>query len=84
MNEKLQMDTEGTFLEKYSAWDDTKNMPYDYKQKGLLQHIMSAPIVNTTNTITRFMLDVYEYAIIFVFRYIDVLKNFKNVHWKNR
>ena len=78
------MDMEGTFLDEYASWDDTKNMPYDYRRKGLLKRVMSAPIVNTTNPVTKFMLDVYEYAIVFVLKYVDVLKNFKNVHWKNR
>lgn len=84
MNEKLKIDDQGTFLDEYSAWDEAKNLPYDYKKEGLVQHIMSPAIINAKNPITKYIINVYESSIIFVFKYIDELKNFKNIHWKNR
>ena len=45
---------------------------------------MSPTIVNTTNPILKQLLNYVETSLIFVMKYIDILKNFKNPHWKNR
>ena len=63
---------------------NVKNNGYDYEKKGLLKRIMSSSIVNTNNAALRTMLDFYEASLIFVMKYIDILKNFKNPCWKNR
>ena len=68
----------------YCLWEDRKYSPYDYKRHGLLKHIMSGRIVNSENQILQSVLKYYEYSLIFVMKYIDRLKNFKNYHWKNR
>lgn len=68
----------------YSLWDDRKNMPYDYEKEGLLKHIMSRTIVQTRNPLLRKMLGFYEGSLVWVMKYVDVLRNFKNIHWKNR
>ena len=68
----------------YSLWDDRKNMPYDYEKEGLLKHIMSHTIVQTRNPLLRKMLSFYEGSLVWVMKYVDVLRNFKNIHWKNR
>ena len=68
----------------YSLWDDRKNMPYDYEKEGLLKHIMSRTIVQTRNPLLRKMLSFYEGSLVWVMKYVDVLRNFKNIHWKNR
>lgn len=84
MNEKLNVEHSGQRYDMYGKWERAKNRAYDYITKGLLQHILSSNIVKTKNKLTRFMLDFYESSIKFVLNYIDELKNFKNVHWKNR
>lgn len=68
----------------YCNWENVKHKPYDYAKNGLLCHIMSNSITNTTNSILKFILQYIETSLIFVMKYIDVLKNFKNIHWKNR
>lgn len=68
----------------YGLWDDRKNMPYDYEKEGLLKHIMSRTIVQTRNPLLRKMLGFYEGSLVWVMKYVDVLRNFKNIHWKNR
>ena len=68
----------------YRNWENIKHQPYDYTKDGLLQHIMSNSIVNTTNPVLKFLLQYVETSLIFVMKYTDILKNFKNIHWKNR
>ena len=74
----------GTKYKNYCLWDKRKISPYDYERNGLLQHIMSNKIVNSQNSILQFVLRYYEKSIIFILKYIDRLKHFKNYHWKNR
>ena len=64
--------------------DNVKNQEYDYKNKGLIQYIMSSKIVNSENHILRTILSYFEQSIIFLLKYVDRLKHFKNYHWKNR
>lgn len=71
------------FLE-YRKWESAKNVSYDYAKDGLLRHIMSPAIVNTTNSVLKYLLNYIESSLIFVMKYIDILKNFKNPHWRNR
>ena len=65
-------------------WEDKKNSPYNYEREGLKSHILSNTIVNSKNPILQTVLKYYETSIIFVLKYIDELKHFKNYHWKNR
>lgn len=74
----------GSRYDNYYLWDDVKNSEYDYKRKGLVQYIMSSKIVNSENHILRTILSYFEQSIIFVLKYVDRLKHFKNYHWKNR
>lgn len=74
----------GSRYDNYCLWDDVKNSEYDYKRKGLVQYIMSSKIVNSENHILRTILSYFEQSIIFVLKYVDRLKHFKNYHWKNR
>ena len=46
----------GTRYNEFKLWEDTKNQPYDYKEKGLVNHILSNKIYNTTNPILKFIL----------------------------
>lgn len=74
----------GTRFNEYYKWEIVKRKPYDYTKNGLLQHIMSPAIVNTNNSILKSLLNFVETSLVFAMKYTDVLKNFKNVHWKNR
>ena len=74
----------GNRYKNYYKWEDVKNEPYNYERDGLLKHIMSRKIVDTNNYILKLMLDYYERSLIFLMRYADELRNFKNIHWKNR
>lgn len=68
----------------YVNWNKVKNDEYDYARYGLLTRIMSHTIINTNNPLTKKFLQFYEDSIIFVLKYVDILKHFKDIHWKNR
>ena len=76
--------TNGDRYKNYYKWEDVKNPAYNYEREGLLKHIMSKRIVETDNYVLRLMLDYYERSLVFLMRYVDELRNFKNIHWKNR
>lgn len=68
----------------YDLWDDKKNTPYNYEKYGLLKHILSPKITSTKNIVLRIVLEYYEKSLMFLMKYTDILKNFKNIHWRNR
>ena len=74
----------GTIFDRYRFWKQAKYETYDYERNGLLKHIMSSKIVNTNNIILKYILDFFEGSMIFLMKYIDDLKNFKNIRYKNR
>lgn len=74
----------GARYNKYYMWEDRKNTPYNYERNGLLNRILSPKITKTDNTVLKIVLQYYEKSLIFLMRYTDILKNFKNIHWKNR
>lgn len=74
----------GTRFYDHVLWEDRKNTPYDYERYGLVRHILSNKIAKSENHILKVMLTYYEKSIIFMLKYVDRLKNFKNYHWKNR
>jgi hypothetical protein len=76
----------GFRFKDYKKWEnvDKKNLNYDYANDGLLQHIMSPIIVQTSNPVLKYILNYLENSLIFLLQYTDILKNFKNPHWKNR
>lgn len=80
----MEIRNNGTRFIDYNKWEDIKHQPYNYAKYGLLRHIMSNSIVNTTNPILGFLLQYIETSLIFLMKYTDILKNFKNIHWKNR
>ena len=69
---------------KYRLWEKIERKPYDYENDGLLRHLMSPAIINTDNQYLRVLLNFVENSLIFVMKYVDILKHFKNPHWKNR
>jgi len=68
----------------YYLWESTKQTPYNYEREGLVKRIVSKPIAETENPILKIVLQIYETSINFILRSTDILKNFKNIHWKNR
>lgn len=80
----MEVRNNGTRFANYDLWEDIKHAPYNYTKNGLLNHIMSPSIVNTNNGVLKILLQFVESSLMFVMKYTDVLKNFKNTHWKNR
>ena len=80
----MEIRANGTRFNNYYKWETVKHTPYDYAKNGLLKYIMSPAIVNTNNPILITVLQFVESSLMFVMKYIDILKNFKNIHWKNR
>jgi hypothetical protein len=80
----MELRGNGTRYINYDKWEKKENMPYDYAKNGLLSRIMSPVILNTTNNLLKLVLNYVESSLVFVMKYTDILKNFKNVHWRNR
>ena len=78
------MRNNGTRFINYNLWEKVSGKSYDYAKNGLLKHIMSPSIVNTSNSMLKIVLDYVESSLVYVMKYVDILKNFKNIHWKNR
>ena len=76
--------TNGERYITYKKWSKTANLNYDYESSGILTNIMSKRIIDTTNPILQFILGIVEKSLVFVLKYVDELKNFKNFHYKNR
>ena len=74
----------GTRYKDYKKWEDRKNAPYDYEGEGLVRHIMSNKIAYTENRVLKIINVAFEKSLVYVLKYVDRLKNFKNHHWKNR
>lgn len=75
---------EGTHLKDYRVWETRIGAEYDYENEGLNHRILGAPVVNSTNPILRRVLGIFEYSIVYWMKSIDILRHFKDVHWKNR
>lgn len=80
----MEIRNNGTRYINYERWEHKKYQPYDYTKNGLLKYIMSPAIVNTNNAYLKKLLQFVESSMLFVMKYVDILKNFKNIHWKNR
>ena len=80
----MEYQANGTRFQYYKDWENIKHTPYDYKTNGLVKRIVSKPIAETDNPILKIVLGIYESSIVFLLNYVDILKHFKDVHWKNR
>lgn len=80
----MEIRNNGTRFINYDSWEIIKHAPYNYAKNGLLKYIMSKQIVETTNPVLKILLQFVESSLFFVMKYTDILKNFKNIHWKNR
>lgn len=80
--------TNGTRFEQYYKSGfyrkKTKNPVYNYESNGILVNIMSHKIVESENEILRTILGFVEKSLLYLLKYTDELKRFKDVHWKNR
>lgn len=74
----------GHRFRNYSEYDKLLHQPYDYERKGLLKHLISGSIYNTDNSILRIIMQYFENSLVFVMKYVDRLKHFKNYLWVNR
>ena len=73
-----------TRYKNYTLYESKLHQPYDYERYGFVNKILSNKIVNTNNTILKVILQYYEKSFVFVMKYIDRLKHFKNYNWVNR
>ena len=80
----MRVNENGHRYVSYSRWERALHRPYDYANKGLMKRLVSNRLANTRNPITRYMMDIEEYSIVFVLKYIDILNNFFNYNWRNR
>lgn len=80
----MEIRNNGVRFYNYNSWEDVKNASYDYKRKGINQHIFSKIIVKSNNYILQSILKFFEGSMIFLMSYIDQLKHFKNYHRYNR
>lgn len=71
-------------FKNYDLWESRKNLPYNYERNGLIGKIMSRKIFESPNKPLQIILGYIENSFIFLMKYIDRLKNFKNPHWLNR
>lgn len=74
----------GTRYRYNYKWEQKNNSNYEYDTEGLLNKIMSKRIVESKNEVLRLVLNYFERSVVFILKYVDELKHFKNPHWKNR
>lgn len=64
-------------------YEVSNNQAYDYERYGLLNKALPKVICETKNTSTRAVLRFVEYILVWLMRYVDDLKNFKNWNYKD-
>lgn len=64
-------------------YEVSNNQAYDYERYGLLNKVLPKVICETKNTSTRVVLRFVEYILVWLMRYVDDLKNFKNWNYKD-
>lgn len=69
------------YRNKHYQYDRPKHQPYDYQLNGLLNKILPERITSTKNTTTAAVLKSVEYILVWLMKYVDILKNFKNPHF---
>lgn len=74
----------GSRYKDYCEWESTHQTPYNYERLGLLRHLISHKITETPNHVLQKLLLYVEESFVFLMKYVDRLKHFKNYHWKNR
>ena len=79
----MKIDKVGSRYNYYYKFE-TEPIVYDYEHKGLLNRIMSSAILRSENKLLKFTLGSFESSLLFVLKYIDRLKGFKNYTKNNR
>lgn len=74
----------GTRHKNYELFEKKLHQPYNYERYGLLNKIISHKIVKTKNDVLKKILNFYEKSFVFVMKYVDKLKHFKNYNKVNR
>ena len=74
----------GYKYKEYKSWEKSLHKPYDYEDKGLVNHIMSKKIHQTSNPVLKYILQYYEKSLVYCMKYIDILNNYKNYLKNNR
>lgn len=64
-------------------YEVSNNQAYDYERYGLLNKVLPKVIYETKNTSTRAVLRFVEYILVWLMKYVDDLKNFKNWNHKD-
>lgn len=80
----MEKHNNGTRFKDYCLWERKLYTAYNYSREGLLKHIMSPVILETKNGPLKILLQFVESSLVFAMKYVDILKNFKNIHWRNR
>lgn len=68
----------GTRYKNCGKYDKVEQAPYNYERDGLLNKLLPRVITNTENKTTRLILDFVEQTSVFLLRYVDKLKYFKD------
>ena len=74
----------GTRYKSFDLYENKLHQPYDYQKYGLVNRILSNKIVNSKNNVLQKILMYYEKSFVFVMKFVDRLKHFKNYNWVNR
>ena len=61
---------------RHVSW--RKHKPYDYKNEGLLKQCLPEVIINATNPVTRYVIRFVERCLVFLMKYVDELRYFKD------
>lgn len=72
----------GTKYDYISKCEQSKYAPYDYKNKGILPQVLPKVITQTKNKTTQIVLQLIETTTIFLLKYVDELKYFKNWNYR--
>ena len=80
----MEIRQNGARFSNYRHWESIPRKEYDYANDGFLRNLISPAIMNTSNTHLKSLLQYIESSFVFALKYIDILKNFKNIHWRNR
>lgn len=80
----MEANNNGERYKVYKYWEAEKNQGYDFETEGILSKYASPTIYKTKNKILKQVLYVYEQALIFVNKYIELLNNCHNFLKWNR
>ncbi len=69
---------------EYYNFEQHKSLKYNYKQKGLIERLISPVLYNTKNVITKKLVTYVESGIMYMLKCIDIYKNRNNWTSKNR